>query len=108
LIGIIEKGQLLAQGTVQEITENLQENLTLVLTVDSNVDEAVALCSAIENVEEAVASGNEIRLVFAGTRSLIADLNALLVQHEVRVVSLKEEEADLEQVFLSVTGQGQD
>jgi ABC-2 type transport system ATP-binding protein len=107
LIGIIEKGQLLAQGTVEEITTNLQENLTLVLTVDSDVEEAVSLCGAIENVDEAVASGNEIRLIFTGTRSLIADLNVLLVQHGVRVVSLKEEQADLEQVFLNVTGQGQ-
>jgi hypothetical protein len=55
-------------------------------------------------VEEAIASGNEVRLVFSGTRGEIADLNAALVAKGVRVTSLKEAEADLEQVFLTVTG----
>ncbi len=104
LVGILQKGELLACGTVAEITDNLREKLVLIVQVDSDPAQALKLCREFPNVEDAVASGPELRLVFAGTRGEVADLNALLVRHDVRVVSLREEEADLEQVFLHVTG----
>jgi len=106
LVGILENGRLLAQGTVEEITATLKEKMVLVLTVDSDPADALKTCRGFDGVTEAVASGPEIRLTFAGTRSEIADLNTLLVERGVRVVALREEEADLEQVFLSVTGRG--
>jgi hypothetical protein len=45
-----------------------------------------------------------LRVVFSGTRSQIADFNCHLIGHGVRVMELKEEEVDLESVYLSVTG----
>ena len=104
LVGIIQEGRLLTQGSVREITEKLREHLVLVLQVDSGVAEAVELCLGFPNVEQTSASGNEIRLSFSGTRAQVADLNAMLVRRGVRVTCLKEEEADLEHVFLTVTG----
>jgi ABC-2 type transport system ATP-binding protein len=104
LVGILKHGRLVAQGTVAEITDTLREKLVLVLAVDGGTPRAVMTCLNFPNVEEAIASGNEVRLVFSGTRGEIADLNAALVAKGVRVTSLKEAEADLEQVFLTVTG----
>jgi ABC-2 type transport system ATP-binding protein len=108
LVGILKHGRLVAQGTVAEITDTLREKLILVLAVDGNTPRAVMTCLNFPNVEEAIASGNEIRLVFSGTRSEVADLNATLVGKGVRVVSLKEAETNLEQVFLTVTGEKQE
>lgn len=105
LVGILQGGRLVAHGTVREITDTLREQLVLVIGVDSGIPKAVKICLDFKNVREAVASGNEIRLVFAGTRGEIADLNTTLVERGVRVTSIKEEEADLEKVFLTVTGQ---
>ncbi len=104
LVGILKKGTLLAQGTVRDITDNLREELVLVLGVDSEISKAVRCCLGFPNVKEAIASGNEIRVLFAGTRSEMADLNNMLVKRDVRVTSLKEEEVDLEKLFLTVTG----
>ena len=104
LVGILKDGRLVAQGSVAEITDKLRERLILVATVDGGVPRAVRLCLEFPGVDEATAAGNEIRLVFAGTRSAVADLNARLVQNGIRVTSLREEEPDLEQVFLTVTG----
>ncbi len=108
LVAILEKGRLVAQGTVAEITANLREKLVLVLSVDTPVGEALEICRTSKHVAEPVASGTEIRMTFTGARAEVADLNALLVQGGVRVTSLKEEEADLEQVFLTVTGHGKE
>jgi ABC-2 type transport system ATP-binding protein len=103
LVGILKKGRLVAQGTVAEIVETLREELVLVIGVDANVPKAVKCCLDFPNVEQAVASGNEIRLVLKGTRSQIADLNTVLVHNGIRVNRLREEEVDLERVFLTVT-----
>jgi len=104
LVAILKGGHLLAAGTVREITQNLREEMVLFVAVDSDVANAVKCCLDSPNVETAVASGDEIRLTFAGTRAEIADLNARLVEQGTRVSSIREEEVDLEQVFLSVTG----
>jgi ABC-2 type transport system ATP-binding protein len=104
LVGILKDGRLVAQGSVAEITQQLREKLILALAVDGDVPKALRLCQEFPGVDDASAAGNEIRIVFAGTRSAVADLNARLVQAGTRVTSLAEEEPDLEQVFLSVTG----
>lgn len=105
LVGILKRGRLVAQGTVSEITENLREKLVLIVVVEGGVPKAVKCCLDFPNVEEATAAGNEIRIIFSGTRSEVADLNIRLVEKGVRVTSIKEEESNLEQVFLSVTGE---
>ena len=104
VIGILKDGRLVAQGSVAEITDTLREKLILVVVVDGGVPRAVRLCLEFPGVDEATAAGNEIRIVFAGTRASVADLNARLVQSGVRVTCLREEEPDLEQLFLTVTG----
>ena len=104
LVGILEQARLVACGSVSEITEKLRQHLVLTVTVDSDIMKAERLCAEFPNADEAVASGNDIRVVFTGTRPELADLNRWLVSRDVRVTSLREEETDLEQVFLSVTG----
>jgi len=103
LVGILKNGRLVAQGSVAEITNRLQEKRVLLVTVDDGVPRAVRLCLQFPGVEEAVADGNEIRLVFSGPRAAAADLNARLVNAGVRISCLREQEPDLEQVFLTVT-----
>ncbi len=103
-VGIIEKGKLLAQGTVKEITSSLRKQMVFSIIVQSDIDAAARLCRDFPNVKEVTAAGNELRVVFAGTRSEIADLNATLTRQGVRVITLKEEAGDLEEAFLKVTG----
>jgi len=105
LVGIIEKGRLLACGTVNEITERIRENLILLITVaEPQTEQTVRLCRQFRQVREVSCEGEDVRVIFAGARAEVADLNALLVNQGVRVMSLREEQANLEQVFLTVTG----
>lgn len=103
-VGIIEKGKLLAQGTVKEITSSLRKQMVFSVIVQSDIDIAVRLCRDFPNVKDVTAAGNELRVIFAGTHSEIADLNATLTRQGVRVMTLKEEAGDLEEAFLQVTG----
>jgi ABC-2 type transport system ATP-binding protein len=103
-VAILEKGKLLTQGTVREITQSLQESITLEIMVTSDLDKAVKAIKSQKTAKKVEASGNEIRVEFVGKREEIAALNEHLVQNKVRVISLSEAEVDLENVFLAVTG----
>ncbi len=107
-VGIIEKGRLLAFGTVADVTRKVQENMELSVTVDSDPAAAVTVCQAFPGVQKVSLSGNEIHLTFTAPRSTVADLTRKLVEAGVRVQELKEEQVNLEQVFLSVTSQVRD
>ncbi len=103
LAGIVEKGRLLAFGTIKEIITSLQENIILSITIQGETQKAADLCSNHDNIKEVTAQGNEIRAVYVGPRSEIAEINQLLVQNQVKVVGFREEEGDLEEAFLRVT-----
>jgi len=103
-VGIIFKGKLLVQGTVKEISRQLQENLVIEMTVDSDAEEAAALLKRIEGVDNVeVLDANDVQFVFNGTRNQISGVLNLLLQNGVHVRWFTENEADLENVFLSIT-----
>ena len=104
MVGIIERGQLLTQGTVKEISQKLTEQINLEIMVDSDIDEAARICRTFDQVKEVSFSGNEIRVEYLGKRQNLFELNKYLIDKGVRVMTLKESEVDLENVFLAVTG----
>ena len=104
-VGIINKGVLLAQGTVREIGELLQENLNILITVDSDIEYALALlrqCPGV--VDSSIADNTHINCSYNGGRESAADLLALIQANGVRVRWFTENEASLENVFMNITG----
>ncbi|MBO7147154.1 MAG: ABC transporter ATP-binding protein [Lentisphaeria bacterium] len=103
-VGIVNKGHLLAQGTVKEISEKLQENLTILITVDSEIEKALAIVSALDTVQDAViADKNHISLSYTGGRETAGVLLEKLMSAGVKVRWFAENEADLENVFINIT-----
>jgi len=103
-VGIIFKGKLLVQGTVKEISQQLQENLVIELSVDSDAQEAGDLLKRIEGVENVeVLDANDVQFVFNGTRNQISGVLKLLIDNGVNVRWFSENEADLENVFMGIT-----
>ena len=104
-VGIIYKGKLLVQGSVREISHQLRENMVIEMTVESGAEEAAALLRGIEGVEDVkVLDGTDIQFVFNGMRNQISGVLSLLVENGVKVRWFSENEADLENVFLGITG----
>ncbi len=108
LVGIVEKGRLLAFGTVREIVNSLQENIILSVTVQGETARAAELCASHANVKGVTPQGNEVRINYVGPRSEIAEINRVLVENKVNVIGFREEEGDLEEAFLRVTRKEQE
>jgi len=103
-VGIISKGVLLAQGTVKDISEQLQENITIEVVVDSDPDHASQLLQAIDLVESVKeVDKNQLHVTYAGPRDNVGDVLSYVMQQGVKVRWFSENEADLEDVFMDIT-----
>ena len=103
-VGILNRGVLLAQGTVKEISAQLQENLQILVTVDSDVNHALAVVQKLGDVQNAVIADSEhLSFSFTGGRKLAGELLAFLQTNGVRVRWFTENEASLENVFIDIT-----
>lgn len=103
LVGILEKGRLLAFGTVEEVTQKVQESMKLNVSVASNLDAAIALCQQFPGIDKVDCVENELHLTFNGARSTIPELLTQLITNGVRISEFREDHANLEEVFLTVT-----
>jgi ABC-2 type transport system ATP-binding protein len=106
-VGIISKGKLLAQGTVSEISRQLQENLTIEIIVDSDVNEARELLERMPGIDDVrVVDNVQIQVVYSGTRDQVGRVLYTLMKNKVEVRWFSENEADLENVFMDITTRG--
>ncbi|RYG38252.1 ABC transporter ATP-binding protein [bacterium] len=103
-VGIIERGELLVSGPVDKIVRQIQPTRVLEVRVIGSSTEAARHASDTPGVlNSEAASDGEFRLEFNGDDEQQADLVKKLVHGGVRVLSVTEQQADLEDVFLRLT-----
>lgn len=95
-IGVIQKGELVAQGTVSELQG--REGLLVRAT---SVDDARRIAERLAGVEEAKEVDGMLRLTVDPSRA--AEINAKLVSAGLRVSEIRPAEQSLEEVFLELT-----
>lgn len=105
LIGILEKGKMLAFGTVAEVSRKVQENVRMTVILANDADPALSLCREFPAIQNLTCNANELHFMFTGARMELSTVLARLVGAGLPVLEFREEQADLEQVFLSVTHQ---
>jgi len=103
-VGIIERGELLAHGPVDRIVQSMQPNRILKVKFIREAGEAARFLSEMEHVLNAQESGDgELTVDYTGDHEAQADLLSALIGRGFRIVTLREEQADLEDVFLKLT-----
>lgn len=113
-VGIIDRGRLLRSGTIDEIERSLRA--TALLRIELVGDDAARVAAAeltrtdprVGDVMDGADHGSLIRLevAFDGDADAQADLLRTLVEAGHRVVGFSQATSDLEEIFLKVTGQG--
>lgn len=96
-VGIINRGKLLFQGTIEEL-HNVSKKQVLIQT--NNINQAKDLLS--RNGYQADILSEIIHVPYISGEQM-ADINHLLVNHEHKVYSLTKSKQDLENLFLSFT-----
>jgi len=103
-IGIIEKGQMIVSGDVQEIMKQVTGGRVLEVQVVGEPERAVDLLAATEGVKAARLQENHtIRVEFAGDEVDQSALLQKLIENGIRVQQFSELQTDLEDIFMKVT-----
>lgn len=104
-IGIIEKGNMVVKGTVEEIMSTLNTNNPLVIKVVEEQETARRILKENPLVESISTKSESISIAFRGNEIREAELLRELIEHQVKVSSFSREEGNLESLFMQITAQ---
>ena len=102
-VGIIERGEMLVSGDVQDIMDQVTGGRTLEIRLLDELDKAADLLAEAPGVRAVRPMDSHLQIDFAGSPEAQADLNTLLITHGLRVLAFTEQAMDLEDIFMKVT-----
>ena len=103
-IGIVDMGELKAEGTRAELVALVGEHDRVRLGGTGALDAAAAACEAVRAVRAASVRDGSLDLIVDGARSVLPQLLAVATAAGAAVKSVEVDEPDLEAVFLQLTG----
>jgi ABC-2 type transport system ATP-binding protein len=103
-IGIIERGKLLAAGSIQEIQRQLRSHRVLkVKILDPTIDRAADLLRGDRSVRSVESFDHTLTAEFEGQDDDMARLLGSMIGSGISVQSFSEEPLSLEEVFMMIT-----
>jgi len=102
-VAILEKGKLVASGSIDSIKTALQPGLAFRLDVLDGADAACRILESLPGISGAKTEGGSLRFQFGAGRDQIPDLVRSLVARGVAITGLQEEKTDLEGLFMRLT-----
>lgn len=107
-IGIIEKGKMVTQGSVDEILMKLNASNPLNIKIVDKQEEALNILKQNSLVENIAIRDMSISIVFHGDKKDEAKLLHTLVENGVMVSSFYREEGNLESLFMQITNHSEE
>ena len=103
-VGIIDKGHIVVQGSVQEIMKQMTKTRRIQIRPLENMDILLKLLEEQPFVENIVENTFDVEFSFQQTDKELASLLKQIVLADIAVLSFKEKEGNLEEIFMQVTG----
>ena len=103
-VGIIDEGEIRAEGTRRELVDLLGQKDNVTLTGVGNLHGGAQAIEALDEVEGATARENEIHLIVAGASTRLPQILTTAASAGASITGVDIVEPDLEAVFLRLTG----
>ncbi len=103
-VGIMEQGQLLASGRVDDILRQLQPGLRLELEVVDGVPRLVELLGGHPHVEDVQAADGRVSCRWRAERTALPELHRRVVEAGVELIAFAVETDDLEDIYMKLSG----
>ncbi|MEL7432574.1 MAG: ABC transporter ATP-binding protein [Chloroflexota bacterium] len=109
-IGIIEAGQIIMEGSIDDLKAQLMETREITVTV-RDVDEANKVIGIVQAMPDVVTAElmtprggrARVRVEYSGDEDGVMALNRKLINEDIAVLGFQEIENDLEHMFMRVT-----
>lgn len=102
-IAFIERGRLLAHGTIDEVLAEVRTHRVYELRLVEGADLAHDMLREDQKVFDLETGSNRFRFSFSGTQTEISELLEAMVTNGVRICELREEMIDLEEAYFKLT-----
>ncbi|MEU4835557.1 ABC transporter ATP-binding protein [Streptosporangium sp. NPDC023615] len=103
-VGIVDLGQMKAEGTRRELVDLVGESDQVALQVDGDLERVRRTLADVPQVRQVSGEGSRIDLLVEGARALLPRLFEIVAGTGATVRSAEVREPDLEAVFLHLTG----
>lgn len=103
-IGIMNHGNLVAAGRIEDVMEGVFGNNQLIVTLEEGRETAVRIANEHAGVKVDSVGEHELKLSHNMTKQEIAKLIGTMIAEGVVVTGFHKQEGDLETLFMRVTG----
>jgi ABC-2 type transport system ATP-binding protein len=103
-IGIMEEGKLLAAGRVDDILKQLKPHLELTIAVAGEVGPLESLLQSAPHIDGLTMNGSSLSCRWLASRDELPDLHRRIVQAGIPIVSFAVHQADLEDIYMKLSG----
>jgi ABC-2 type transport system ATP-binding protein len=103
-IGIIDHGRLIAHGQQKDLIAQVEEKEKLEIETEHMTDAAQQEIENHPSVNKMLREQNRLEIYLDHAQAYLQDILFILSKHDVRIISLKSIEPDLESLFLTLTG----
>ncbi len=100
---IMDQGQIIKQGTVEELVQTIQHEEKVNLEVTNPEAISVESLEKIAGVMKVIVSGNRITVISAAGSGNLDRIISLVKEH-AGLLGIQSEKPNLEDVFLTLTG----
>ena len=102
-IGIIERGQLLMHGPMEEVYKNIRRNRIVKIHFLANMEAGISIIRSMPETRDVQIENHTVTVELAADDQQVAALLEQLVAAGVRMHSFADKEPSLEDVFMMVT-----
>ena len=103
-VGIIDKGHIVVQGTVQEIMKQMTKVRRIQIRPLENMTALMKLLEEQPIVEDVIENTFDVEFSYQGEDKELAGLLKQIILADIELVYFKEKEGNLEEIFMQVTG----
>lgn len=103
-IGIIDRGKLSAEGTVNHIMQQLTKKRIINVKPFENNEKLIKLLSEKPFISEIIENTDDIEFAFDGDDKKLSLLLKNIITEDIPIISFKEKEGNLEEIFMQITG----
>lgn len=102
-IGIMNHGNLVAAGRIEDVMEGVFGSNQLIITLDDGRETAVRIANEYAGVKVNSVGEHEIKLSHTMTKQEIAKMIGIMIENDVVVTGFHKQEGNLETLFMRVT-----
>lgn len=103
-IGIIDHGQLVTQGTVNDIMNKIQKKRMVKVKLTSGKEILIRLLKEQAKVKDIIENTDNVEFAFEGTNDDLIAILRNIILNGIPIYSFAENEGNLEEIFMTVTG----